>query len=130
MAHPADTSDATFDADVLKSESPVLVDFWAPWCGPCRALGPVLEDLINGELKGQMVLAKVNTDLAPSLSAEMGIRGIPAVKVFRDGAVVTEFVGALPRAEVKAVLLSALPSRADELAGEAAAFSAMWSVPA
>ncbi len=95
----------------------VVVDFWAEWCAPCRALGPVLEDVVRSH-GGRAALARVNVDQHQDVAARYGIRGIPAVHVFRDGQVVGQFVGALPRAEVERILGAALPSVADELAEE------------
>ncbi|MEM1125201.1 MAG: tetratricopeptide repeat protein [Bacteroidota bacterium] len=114
-----------FDRDVLipSHAAPVLVDFWAPWCGPCRVLGPVLERLAD-EADG-WTLAKVNTDQHPQVSAQYGIRGIPAVKLFVDGAVVDEFTGALPEAAIRQWLEKALPSEnTQRLAAAEAAFEA------
>ncbi|HWI96939.1 MAG TPA: tetratricopeptide repeat protein [Solirubrobacterales bacterium] len=111
-----DVSEATFDRDVieLSRQTPVVVDFWAEWCGPCRTLGPALE-AAEASRGGRVLLAKVDVDANQGLSARFGIQGIPAVKAFRDGEVVDEFVGAVPKAKVEALFDSLVPSRADEL---------------
>jgi putative thioredoxin len=101
---------ASFHNEVVSasSDKPVLVDFWAPWCGPCRALGPVLEQLAD-EADGQVKVVKVNTDENQDLAQQFQIRSIPAVKLFRGGRVVDEFVGAQPLARVRAFLEPHLP---------------------
>lgn len=107
-----------FDRQVLARSHtvPVVVDFWAPWCGPCRSLGPILEELARGA-DGRGELVKVNTDEHPELASTFGISSIPAVKLFVKGEVVDEFVGALPRREIQRWLDRALPSpRAPRLA--------------
>jgi len=102
--------DFDFDRDVLDRSRavPVVVDFWAAWCGPCRILGPILEQLVS-EADGRWELVKVDTEAHPQLAQAFGIRSIPAVKLFRDGAVAGEFVGALPASEVRRWLDAYLP---------------------
>ena len=96
-------------------EVPVVVDFWAEWCGPCRILGPALESAV-AKRGGEVELAKLDTDANPALAASFQIRGIPAVKAFKDGKVVSEFVGAVPPAQIEEFLNGIVPSPADKLA--------------
>lgn len=113
---PIDVTEASFERDVIERSRtvPVAVDFWAAWCGPCRALTPMLEDAAE-KRAGDVVLAKVDTDANPELARRYGIQGIPAVKAFRDGEVVAEFVGVQPPAAVERFFDGLVPSEADRL---------------
>jgi thioredoxin 1 len=91
---------ATFEDEVLKADVPVLVDFWAEWCGPCRMIGPALEEL-SSEYEGRVKIAKVNVDEDPHIASRFGVRGIPALFMFKQGEMVSTRTGAAPKASLK-----------------------------
>ena len=99
--------DESFDANVLTAEKPVLVDFWAEWCGPCKQIGPILEELA-AELGGKITVAKVNVDDNPNTPLKYGVRGIPTLMIFKDGEVAAVNVGALPKGQIYAWVASNL----------------------
>ena len=92
-------TDETFEQDVLKAEGPVLVDFWAEWCGPCKQIAPALEQIAS-ELAGELTVAKINIDDSPTTPARYGVRGIPTMMLFRDGKMASMKVGAMPKSKI------------------------------
>jgi len=96
-------SDGNFEAEVLKCDLPVLVDFWAPWCGPCRAMGPVIDELTN-EYAGQVKVTKMNVDENPATPSKYGIRAIPTLILFKGGEVVEQITGAVSKSSIKEMI--------------------------
>jgi thioredoxin 1 len=99
MAHPVAVTDSTFENEVVQSDTPVLVDFWAEWCGPCKMIAPVL-DQIAGEQEGKLKIAKLNVDENPSMMQKFGIRGIPTMILFKGGQPVETIVGFMPKTAI------------------------------
>lgn len=100
-------NNSSFESEVLKSNKPVLVDFWAPWCGPCKALAPVIDE-ISTEYADKLKVGKVNVDDNPEISMQYGIRSIPTLIVFKDGEVFEQVIGAVPKSEIEKVVQKAL----------------------
>ena len=100
MSKPMEVNDSNFDQMVLQSKTPVLVDFWAVWCGPCRMVAPVVEELA-GEYEGKVNFTKLNVDENPKTSSQYGIMSIPTLLIFKDGAPVSNIIGFRPKAELK-----------------------------
>ena len=103
MAHPINVTDDTFDEEVIKSEVPVLVDFWAEWCAPCKIIAPIVEELA-GEYDGKIKFAKLDVDTNPKVATTYGIRGIPTLLIFSGGSPVDQVVGAVPKGTLKSRL--------------------------
>jgi thioredoxin 1 len=101
VANVVEVTDATFEAEVIKAETPVLVDFWAPWCGPCKALGPVLSE-IAGERESEVKVVKINIDDNQEYAFKLGVMSIPTLVVFKDGQPIDKIVGAHPKATINA----------------------------
>jgi thioredoxin 1 len=103
MSSVQNVTDTTFDQEVTKSDRPVLVDFWAPWCGPCKAVAPVVDDLAK-EYDGRLKVVKLNTDENPKTAQAYSIRGIPSLYLFKNGQVVEQVVGAVPKSTLVAAI--------------------------
>jgi len=100
MSKPVEVNDSSFDQMVLQSKTPVLVDFWAAWCGPCRMVAPLVEELA-GEYEGKVAMVKLNVDENPQIASQYGIMSIPTLLIFKDGAPVSNIVGFRPKAELQ-----------------------------
>jgi len=107
MGKTIEITDATFDKEILKSDKPALIDFWAPWCGPCRAVAPIVEELA-GEYEGRVKVAKMNVDENQNTPAQYGIRGIPTLLLFKGGQLVGQIVGAQPKSKFVEAIQKAL----------------------
>ncbi len=107
MPKPAEVTDGTFDSEVLKAQEPVLVDFWAPWCGPCRMVAPLVEELAE-EYQGRVKFLKLNTDDNVNTAARYGIRSIPTLLMFKGGQLVDQIIGFRPKGDLKKTIEKAL----------------------
>lgn len=103
LLDPVQVSDETFDADVLKSTVPVLVDFWAPWCGPCKMIAPMVDEIAR-DYAGKAKAVKINTDASPDIASQYGVRSIPTVMIFKAGSRVETIIGAVPKSTLTAAL--------------------------
>lgn len=107
MAHPLEVTDVTFEDEVLNSDIPVLVDFWADWCAPCKMIAPIVNDL-SDEYDGRIKVAKVDVDANPQAPLKYGVRGIPTLLIFKGGSPVDQIVGAVPRGKLKGAMEAVL----------------------
>ena len=109
MSSAPAVTDASFEQDVLKSDKPVLVDFWAPWCGPCRMVAPIVDEIAK-EFQGQIKVYKLNTDENPNVASQYGIRSIPTLMIFKNGEKVDTVVGAVPKTTLSSTINKHLES--------------------
>jgi thioredoxin 1 len=106
-ADTVELNDSTFESEVIKSETPVLVDFWAPWCGPCRMISPVVEEIATS-YTGRLKVGKVNVDDNQEITMKYGIRSIPTLILFKNGKAVEQIIGAVPKSEIERIIKKAL----------------------